>query len=156
MTETFKKDFRPIPPTPKWKENQVNKTIIFNFTAAFFPLKGYSCPRCRRGTAPSDVRAVSWQRLMRVVHHRGFLKSQQEIIHIFAATFRCKDAVEFLLTLIALVSCKLLNRLFFQNTLGLPEDCISLLIPNYFQIKLEFCQFEIFMAVININTVELP
>lgn len=29
MTETFKKDFRSKPPTPKWKENQVNKTLIF-------------------------------------------------------------------------------------------------------------------------------
>lgn len=123
MTEIFKKNFRSTPSILKWEENQVNKTLIFLISQQFSsPSKaGYSCPRCRQGTAPSDVRAVSQQRLMRVVHHRGFLKSQQEIIHIFAAILRCHNAMEFLLTLKVPDSGKFLNKLFSRMPLVYPR-----------------------------------
>lgn len=75
MTETFKKSLGLSHPLPNGRKTKLTKPSSFNFTAVFFPLKGYSCPRCRWETAPSDVRAVSQQQLMRVVHDRGFLKS---------------------------------------------------------------------------------
>lgn len=76
MTETFKKDFRSNPFTPKWKKNQVNKNLHLLISQPLSsPSKAILVLIADKGTAPSDVRAISQQRLMRVVHHRGFLKS---------------------------------------------------------------------------------
>lgn len=75
MIETFKKDFRSNPFTPKWKKNQVNKNHVLISQPFSSPSKAILVLIADKRTAPTDVRAVSQQRLMRVVHHRGFLKS---------------------------------------------------------------------------------
>lgn len=43
----------------------------------------------RAGNCSSDVKAVSQQQLMRAVHHRGFLKSEQGIIHLLSTVSGC-------------------------------------------------------------------